>query len=140
LTGKKYDNNKMKVAWENLNFLTFHDIMGGCCIKSAYDDSLYMGYEAISIAEKQKNSALQTLSWKIDTSNKEYGLPIVLFNPHAFEVEETVMVNNHVSCIKDASGNDLPFANAVSEALTVFERDNAIFRARRKLRRVLLPN
>ena len=130
LTGKKYDSEKIKAGWENLNFLAFHDIMGGCCIKSAYDDSLYMGYEAISIAEKQKNSALQTLSWKIDTSNKEYGLPIILFNPHAFEVEETVMVNNHVTSIKDSNGNPLPFTNAVSEALPVFERDNAIFRAK----------
>ncbi len=130
LTGKEYDTEKMKTGWENLNFLTFHDILGGCCIKSAFDDSLYMGYEAISIAEKQKNSALQTLSWKIDTTNKEHGLPIILFNPHAFAVEETVMVNNHVTSIKDVNGNDVPFANAVSEALTVFERDNAIFRAK----------
>ena len=130
LTGKKYSTEKMKEGWENLNFLSFHDILGGCCVKSAYDDSLYMGYEAISIAEKQKNSALQTLSWKIDTTHKEYGLPIIVFNPHAFEVEETVMVNNHVKSIKDVNGNDLPFANAVSEALTVFERDNGIFRAK----------
>lgn len=130
LTGKKYDTEKMKAGWENLNFLTFHDILGGCCVKSAYDDSLYMGYEAISIAEKQKNSALQTLSWKIDTTGKEHGLPIVLFNPHAFAVEETVMVNNHATAIKDSNGEELPFANVVSEALTVFERDNAIFRAK----------
>ena len=130
LTGKQYSTEKMQAGWENLNFLVFHDIMGGCCIKSAYDDSLYMGYEAISIAEKQKNSALQTLSWKIDTSHKEYGLPIIVFNPHAFEIEETIMVNNHVKSIKDVNGKDVPFANAVSEALTVFERDNAIFRAK----------
>ena len=129
LTGKKYDTEKVKAAWENLNFLAFHDIMGGCCVKSAYDDSLYMGYEAISLAEKQKNSALQTLSWKIDTSNKAYGLPIIVFNPHAYEVEETIMVNNHVTAIKDLNGNALPFENVISEALTVFERDNAIFRA-----------
>jgi hypothetical protein len=44
-----------------------------------------MGYETISIAEKQKNSALQTISWKIDTTNKEYGLPVILFNAHSFE-------------------------------------------------------
>ena len=130
LTGKPYDTDKMKVGWENLNFLAFHDILGGCCVKSVYDDSLYMGYEAISIAEKQKNSALQTLSWKIDTTNKEHGLPIIVFNPHAFDVEETVMINNHVTAVKDANGNELPFENAVSEALTVFERDNAIFRAK----------
>ena len=130
LTGKAYDGKKIQEGWENVNFLAFHDIMGGCCIKSAYDDSLYMGYEAVSIAEKQKNSALQTISWKIDTTNKAYGLPVVIFNPHSFAVEETVSVNNHALSVKDANGNDVPFINAVSEALPVFERDNATFRVK----------
>ena len=130
LTGKSYDTKKMQAGWENLNFLAFHDIMGGCCIKSAYDDSLYMGYESISLAEKQKNSALQTISWKIDTTKKEYGLPAIIFNPHSFAVEETVAINNHVLSVRDANGQEIPFINAVSEALPVFERDNATFRVK----------
>ncbi len=130
LVGKKYNTNKLQEGWDNLNFLTFHDIMGGCCIKSAYDDSLYMGYETISIAEKQKNSALQTLSWRVDTRNKEYGIPVVIFNSHAFAVEETVSVNNHALSVKDSKGQDVPFVNAVCEALPVFERDNAAFRVK----------
>lgn len=130
LTGKPYDSKQIQAGWENLNFLAFHDIAGGCCIKSAYDDSLYMGYESISIAEKQKNSALQTISWKIDTTDKKYGLPAVIFNPHSFAVEETVSVNNHVLSVKDENGAEIPFINAISEALPVFERDNATFRVR----------
>ena len=128
--GKDYDTKKIQKGWENMNFLTFHDILGGCCIKSAYDDSLYMGYEAISIAEKQKNSALQTISWKIDTTKKEYGLPIVLFNSHAFDVEEVVEINANATCIRDVNGKEIPFTNVVSEAMPVFERDNAIFKAK----------
>jgi len=130
LTGKTYNEKQIQAGWENLNFLAFHDIMGGCCIKSAYDDSLYMGYESISLAEKQKNSALQTVSWKIDTADKKYGLPIVVFNPHSFAVEETVTINNHAVAVKDGEGNDIPFINAVSEAQPVFERDNATFRVK----------
>lgn len=130
LTGKTYNRKQIQTGWENLNFLAFHDIMGGCCIKSAYDDSLYMGYESISLAEKQKNSALQTISWKIDTIDKKYGLPAVIFNPHSFAVEETVSINNHVLSVKDEKGEEIPFVNAVSEALSVFERDNATFRVR----------
>ena len=129
-TGKDYDAKKVQEGWENLNFLTFHDILGGCCIKSAYDDSLYMGYESISIAEKLKNSALQTISWQIDTTHKEYGLPIVLFNSHAFDVEEVVEINNNATSIRDMNGNEVPFVNAVSEAMPVFERDNAVFKAK----------
>ena len=129
-TGKNYDAKKIQEGWENLNFLTFHDILGGCCIKSAYDDSLYMGYESISIAEKQKNSALQTISWQIDTTKKEYGLPIILFNSHAFDVEEVVEINANASCVRDVNGVEIPFTNVVSEAMPVFERDNAVFKAK----------
>ncbi|MBQ2768499.1 MAG: alpha-mannosidase [Clostridia bacterium] len=130
LTGKEYPLAKIQEGWENVNFLAFHDTLGGCCIKSAYDNSLYMGYEAISLAEKQKNSALQTLSWQIDTTKKEYGLPVVIFNPHAFDTEELVEINAHANSVRDSEGREIPFTNAVSEALPVFARDNAIFRAK----------
>ena len=130
LIGKDYDRKTIQKGWENLNFLTFHDILGGCCIKSAYDNSLYMGYETISLAEKQKNSATQSLSWKIDTTDKTYGLPIVLFNPHPFDVEEVVEINANALSVKDVNGNDVPFVNVPSEPQPVFERDNAIFKAK----------
>ena len=130
LIGKPYDRKIIQQGWENLNFLTFHDILGGCCIKSAYDNSLYMGYETISLAEKQKNSAAQSLSWKIDTTDKSYGLPIVLFNSHPFDVEEVVEINANVSAVKDRAGNDVPFVNVPSEPQPVFDRDNAIFKAK----------
>ena len=128
--GKDYDDNAVKNAWDNLNFLTFHDILDGCCIKSAYDDSLYMGYESIAIAEKLKNNALQTLSWKIDTADKRFGVPIVLFNPLPFAVEETVEINKNASSIRDKDGNEVPFINAVSQAQAVWNRNNGVFRAK----------
>ena len=130
LIGKAYDKKTIQQGWENLNFLTFHDILGGCCIKSAYDNSLYMGYETISLAEKQKNSAAQSLSWKIDTTDKTHGLPIVLFNTHPFDVEEVVEINANASSLKDMDGNAVPFVNVPSEPQPVFDRDNAIFKAK----------
>lgn len=130
LTGKEYCRKHIQKGWENLNFLTFHDILGGCCIKSAYDNSLYMGYEAISLAEVQKNSATQTISWKIDTTDKKYGLPVVIFNPHCFEVEEVLELNANISKLRDVNGNEVPFLNVPSEPQPVFERDNAIFKAK----------
>ncbi len=130
LTEKEYPLAKIQEGWEDLNFLAFHDTLGGCCIKSAYDNSLYMGYEAISLAEKQKNSALQTLSWQIDTTKKDYGLPVVIFNPHSFEVEALIEINAHAKEVRDPDGKEIPFTNAVSEAMPVFGRDNAIFKAK----------
>jgi alpha-mannosidase len=89
-----------------------------------------MGYESVSIAEKMKNSAAQTLSWAIDTTEKQYGLPIVLFNSHAFEVEEVVEINNSALSVRAVDGKEVPFANVTCEALPVFNRDNAIFKAK----------
>ena len=130
LLGKDYDTEKLKAGWENMNFFAFHDILDGCCIKSAYDDCLYMGYETVAIAEKQKNNALQTLSWNIDTTDKRFGVPVVLFNPLAFDVEQTVEINKNASSIRDKDGNVVPFINAVSQAQAVWDRNNAVFRAK----------
>ena len=130
LLNKDYDTQKIKTGWENVNFLSFHDIIGGCCIKSAYDDCLYMGHESISIAERLKNNATQTLSWKIDTTNKEFGIPIVLFNSLCFDVEQTVEINKNAKMIRDCNGKEVPFINAVSQAQAVADRNNAHFRAK----------
>ena len=130
LLKKDYDKKQIQNGWENLNFLTFHDILGGCCIKSAYENSLYMGYESISIAEKQKNGALQALSWRIDTTKKDYGLPIVVFNSHAFDVVEVVEINQKATAVYDWNGHEVAFENVVSEAQPVFDRENAIFKAK----------
>ena len=73
---------------------------------------------------------MQTLSWKIDTTKKDFGLPIVIFNSHCFDVEEVIEINNNALKIKDVNGNDVPFVNAPSEAQPVFERDNAVFKVK----------
>ncbi len=128
--GKDYDAEKIKAGWENLNFLAFHDILGGCCVKVAYNESLYMGEEALSIAAKAKNGALQTLSWKVDTRDTAFGLPIVVFNPHAFDAEETIEINQCALAVRDAQGNAVPFVNVVSHAQSVWGRKNTVFRAK----------
>ena len=130
LRQKEYNPERIKEGWENINFLVFHDIIGGCCIKSAYDDCTYMGYEAISFAEKIKNNAVQALSWKIDTTKKEFGVPVVLFNSLCFDVEQTIQVNKNVSMIRDSEGKEVPFINVVSEAQAVWNRNNGVFRAK----------
>ena len=89
-----------------------------------------MGSAAVSIAEKNKNNAVQTLSWKIDTTKKDFGVPVVVFNPLCFDVEQTIEINKNVSMIRDFEGNEVSFINAVSEAQAVWDRHNAHFRAK----------
>ena len=51
-----------------------------------------------------KNDALQTLSWQVDTSNGEKGVPILLFNPHPFPVETLAQIPKRIERLYDDAG------------------------------------
>ena len=52
LTGAAYPAEKLHKAWKNLMFNQFHDILGRCSIKKAYDDAGYLFGEIMSITEQ----------------------------------------------------------------------------------------
>lgn len=113
-------------AWKTVLFNEFHDLLGGCSIKEALDEMITDLKYSYSVADHAENFALQRLSWAIDTvkGNKElvrskenhfwrwnvsgYGTPVVVFNPHAFEVTEAVSVYSEGVRILDDDGNDVP--------------------------------
>ncbi len=100
---------QMKEAWKNVMFAHFHDSMGGCSVKEVHDDTLLSLGESRTMAARMENDALQTLSWKIDTRNSPAGcFPVILFNPHPFDVEQLVQLNNRFDHIYDSDGNELP--------------------------------
>lgn len=124
LLGLKYPAKKFKKAWKNLLFNQFHDILGGCSIKPAYEDAGYLFGEAMSIAEQEINTVMQAISWNIDTlgdatlpsyrkgriwSNVDAGTPVVVFNPHPWSVTMPVEVYDHPQRITDFEGNEVPF-------------------------------
>lgn len=92
-------------AWRNVLFNQFHDIMGGCSIRSAYDDARNSHGESLTIADRESNFAIQQIGWNIDTAlgditgervtaaeAERLGLPFVVFNPHAYAVTAPVRV------------------------------------------------
>lgn len=91
-------------AWERVLFAHFHDVTGGCCIKPAYDGIYKMLGAAQNTASETENSALQTISWAIDTSDKKKGYPIVVFNPHSFDINCDIAVNTQASLVTDNKG------------------------------------
>jgi len=127
LTGMKYPKEKLNKAWKNLLFNQFHDILGGCSIKKAYDDAGYLFGEIMSITEQIINEAMQKIAWNIDTlkgealpSYKEHeswtlwehevlGTPVVVFNPHAWEVTMPVSVYAKAKKVTDKDGREIPF-------------------------------
>ncbi|MDY3303479.1 MAG: glycoside hydrolase family 38 C-terminal domain-containing protein [Clostridia bacterium] len=127
LVGMAYPHDALNKGWKNVMFNQFHDILCGCSIKKAYEDAGYLYGETMSITEQVINMALQTISWNINTLQGEelpaykepkkwkiwehevLGTPIVVFNPHAWTVRESVQVNANAKMITDDGGCEIPF-------------------------------
>ena len=125
----KLTEHKMKPltqAWYNLMFNQFHDVMCGCSIREAYDDAQLQLGESMNIAAREENAALQKISWRVDTVNgipgrlrsKEshfalweldgLGSPVIVFNPHPFEVEAPIQFFGGVAHATDENDNEIP--------------------------------
>ncbi len=131
LCNKPVKNDKIQEAWEKICFLHFHDSMCGCCIKEAHEDARYTYGAVIDTAETLSNNALQTLSWAVDTScDKEKGLPVFVFNPHPFEVEQFITVNKYADTVVDVDGNEVENQLVRSSVKECFERDDVCFIAK----------
>ena len=122
LMNQPYQRDLIYRAWDNVMFNQFHDIMGGCSIREAYQDAREMDGESLSIAAKLTNSAAQRISWSINTMGEEpftvtkenhfakwevenRGTPIVVFNPLPYAVNSQVKVNQPSVSVSDENGN-----------------------------------
>lgn len=92
---------ELEHAWKQVLFNQFHDILPGSAVPGAYVDARDMHGEAASIAARVTNRAVQSIARQIDTAGGPGGtgasergvagaVPVVVFNPHAFGVVETV--------------------------------------------------
>ncbi|MBQ4322167.1 MAG: alpha-mannosidase [Oscillospiraceae bacterium] len=119
--GLKLPKADLAEAWQNVLFNQFHDIMGGCSIRDAYEDAKAFYGEALSAAHKTMNLAAQTIAWNIDTSiggtgirtaeldiwHNENGAPLTIFNPLNWPVTIPVRIGAGVSAVAD-DGTVLP--------------------------------
>ena len=128
LLSRRYPADEIRHAWQNVCFMHFHDSMGGCSIRDAHEGVLLMGQESRSVAARLENNALQSLSWAIDTRETR-GYPIVIFNPHPYEVTETVQINKQVAGIMQADGTLIPSQHVMSQTAFCYGRGDTIFRA-----------
>ena len=136
LVGYQYPQKELNKAWKNVLFNQFHDILGGCSIESAYTDASYLYGETMSITEQTINGALQAICRKIDTGadsetgyklsgnehwlvweHEKLGTPIVVFNQHAFPVQDTVTVRVSAARVTDEQGVEVPFQKVRGEHL-----------------------
>ena len=125
LLGHPYDRPLLERAWRKLLFNQFHDILAGCCIKEAYEDAVEAFGESLNIAAELSNAALQKISWSVDTTGgsnpvlskekdwmiweqENKGVPVIVFNPHSFEVEAPIRINKEISGVTTHDGVPVP--------------------------------
>ncbi len=107
LCAKKPKNTAFEEAWLHVCFSHFHDSMDGCSIAEVYDDADNMLGFAKQTAATEENNALQTISWAIGMEDSAKGLPVVVFNPHGFDVDAPVQVNRQYSRVTDCEGTEI---------------------------------
>ena len=128
MTNKPYPTDKLRTAWTNALFNQFHDSLGGCSMMYVYDDAANMAGEALSIAQKSENAALQTISWQIDTMGRdEY--PIVVFNPHSWDIRADIVINKQCKSVLDNDGNPIPVQHVLSPTEPCTHRKDTLFKA-----------
>lgn len=116
--GFEYDEAAFKAAKKALAFCQFHDILPGSGIKKVEEDSLKtLGYGE-EIADRLYNKVFIKLC-EGQKKAKEGEIPVLVFNPHPFEVEsefevEFLLQNQNwpddewtVATVYDEEGNQL---------------------------------
>lgn len=85
LIAGNYDKKALSDCWKDILFNQFHDILGGACIKSAYEYAENMLGRATATAQEQMHFALQYVTRQIKTpgKNPETAWNIVVWNLNA---------------------------------------------------------
>jgi len=91
VTGQPYPTD-LGHAWKSVLFNQFHDILAGTSIPSAYTDAAHLHGEAMAIADRALNYAVQSLAWQVRVEPEEEMRPIIVFNPNAWESRVVVEV------------------------------------------------
>ncbi len=132
VTDSKPSTKDFEKAWQKVCFNQFHDIMCGCSIMEAYEDVKASEGYAMNIANESYNNAVLRISRKIDTwlegvsdpvfeerhyaefMPKQFPRPVVVFNPHSYEVELPVRTYHPSKAVTDCDGNEVLFQNVRS--------------------------
>ena len=102
---------ELEESWGKALFNQFHDILDGSAIHVSYEYSDKLAEEVEKNADKVISDGLYKIAKNIDL--KQDGLPILVFNPLAWERDDVVSLslpeNIPASCVlKDGEGNLYP--------------------------------
>ena len=118
-------------AWKKVCFNQFHDILCGCSIMEAYEDVKESEGYALNIASESYNNAVLKIARKVDTwvegvsdailetrhytgCRDGFPRPVIVFNPHSYEVNMPVRMYHPSKAVTDSEGNEVLFQNVRS--------------------------
>ncbi len=81
-------------AWKQVLFNQFHDILAGTSLEEAYEDTRNQFGEALAIAHRNLNEAVQRFAWNIAIQPGDGVRPLVVFNPLTWPVEANVEIES----------------------------------------------
>ena len=143
LLGVKQKLPDMKKSWETVLFNQFHDILGGCAIRSAYEcAALYELGGCIAEGNCVTNEAIQAIAWNIDTlkgllevggkyefrlwHQQDRGTPVIVFNPHSFDAVFPVRFHADVEEALEDGGKKVPVQRVRAEMINEDEKYETI--------------
>lgn len=130
---RPYPRADLTHAWKQVLFNQFHDILAGTSLASAYDDARDTYGEAIAVARRRLQHAIQAVAWQIDIPFTENTTPIVVFNPHAWPVTAGVELEfgrfAPTDGLTDDTGAAVPIQTVRSEATVSGWRHRLCFSA-----------
>src|SRR5215472_11466778 len=123
LEGDKYPGDELTDAWKKVTFNDFHDLAAGSGIGIIYKEA-QKDYDQVRWATSEiSQRAIKKLSARIDTQVPG-GIPILVFNPLAWERSGTVIVNVQMPTVTasvfvlDAANHVVPSQTLESDAKT----------------------
>ncbi|GGO43281.1 alpha-mannosidase [Streptomyces daqingensis] len=132
VTGEEYPLEKFAEAWKLVLFNQFHDILAGTSIRSAYEDARDDYGRARSLAAEVFNRSVQAVARRIDIPLRERTQPLVVFNPHPWELRtdvEAEYLHAAGAALTDDEGTPVPLQHTRSEVVMAGSRARITFPA-----------
>ncbi|MEU5363966.1 glycoside hydrolase family 38 C-terminal domain-containing protein [Streptomyces sp. NPDC005925] len=132
LTGEAYPLAQFTEAWKLVLFNQFHDILAGTSLRTAYDDARDDYGRARSIAAEVFNRSVQAVARRIDIPQRDGTVPLVVFNPHPWELTADVEAEYGQAAtihLEDETGTPVPVQLTRSESTMNGSRGRIAFRA-----------